>query len=92
MIEHVKELEGELDMVSKLVDRQAKLLTGVVNTIRGEPDELSLHSHHDIVELVQGVVLEVTQLRKVLERIVKEDGWLKPNSWQKEMAQAALHK
>ncbi len=51
-----KEMVEETKMTEALVQRQAGLLTGVVNAIRGEPDELYLHSHHDAPELVREVV------------------------------------
>jgi hypothetical protein len=36
------------DELSVLTKRQSDLLTGVANALRGEPDELTLWSHHDL--------------------------------------------
>jgi hypothetical protein len=53
----------------KLIMRQGRLLDGVVNAIRGEPDPDSLHSTHDaadLARLVMGVVLKARVLEKQL--------------------------
>lgn len=55
--------EDELRYLYKLVERQSGLLSGVVNAIKGEPNELTRWSHHDVPDLVQGLVYEVERLR-----------------------------
>ena len=52
------ELETELGESADLVEKQSKLLTGVVNAIKGEPPELTLWSHHDAPDLVAGLVTD----------------------------------
>ena len=42
--------EGE---AHELINRQADLLTGVVNALRGDPPELVWHSHHDAPALAK---------------------------------------
>lgn len=43
-------LREECDDQGRIIARQGKLLTDAINVIRGKPDELCLHSHHDIAE------------------------------------------
>lgn len=58
-------LREEMQHDDTIINGQAALLTGVVNAIRGEPSPLSMHSHHDVVELVQELV-KVRYQRKPL--------------------------
>jgi len=44
---HIAALELEEHFHHKLISRQGKLLTGVVDALRGPPGPLALHSHHD---------------------------------------------
>lgn len=37
--------------LTKLIDRQAALLTAAVNALKGEPPKNTLWSHHDVAEL-----------------------------------------
>ena len=57
-----KELEAEVNY--NLIERQAELLTGVVNAIRGEPPEDTLWSHHDAPKLAQDLNQENEGLRE----------------------------
>lgn len=43
-------LRAELDELHTLVARQAAILTGVANALRGPPGPLASHSHHDLAE------------------------------------------
>ena len=52
------ELETEIRESADLVEKQSKLLTGVVNAIKGEPPELTLWSHHDAPALVAELVTD----------------------------------
>ena len=60
----VRELEAEAEINHRLISRQSDLLTGVANALRGEPDELSTHSHHDLPERARAVVGELAELRE----------------------------
>jgi len=53
----------EVDALESLVARQADILTGVANALRGEPAPLASHSHHDLAERAAAMValLAVTQ-------------------------------
>ena len=53
----------EVDALESLVARQADILTGVANALRGEPASLASHSHHDLAERAAAMValLAVTQ-------------------------------
>lgn len=42
--------EKELAEAHALIARQAAILTGVANALRGEPPPLKTHSHHDLAE------------------------------------------
>jgi hypothetical protein len=43
-------LRREADEADTLIAKQRELLTGVANALRGEPDPLRSHSHHDLPE------------------------------------------
>ncbi len=53
----------EVDALESLVARQADILTGVANALRGEPAPLASHGHHDLAERAAAMValLAVTQ-------------------------------
>ena len=63
------ELRAEVSDSSRLIWKQAQLLTGVVNAVRGKPGPLELHSHHDAAELVQAVVAERDALSARLQAV-----------------------
>ncbi|MFE6966832.1 hypothetical protein ACFVAJ_17110 [Agromyces sp. NPDC057679] len=60
--ERIFELEQDVASYDLTITAQGKLLTGVVNAVRGEPGPLRSHSHHDAVELVTAVVEERDRL------------------------------
>lgn len=62
----VGQLTAELDEYAELTDRQSRILTDVVNAVRGRPEPLTHHSHHDAAELVQALVAENAALRAQL--------------------------
>lgn len=64
--EEIERLDEEESDGHRLIARQGKLLTGVVNAIRGEPDEMSMHSHHDAPELARKAMTVVHAARAVL--------------------------
>jgi len=60
--QRIAELEKEDEISACVIDIQSTLLTGVVNAIRGLPDPLHLHSHHDAIELVENAVKSIAAL------------------------------
>lgn len=73
LLGHIAALEQEEHFVHRLNTRQTKLLTGVVNAIRGEPDELTLWSHHDAPELAQRAMRVVRAANDVLKSAAEFD-------------------
>lgn len=59
----LRRMEAESDESHALIVKQSDLLTATVNALRGEPDELTLWSHHDVAELARALVDEVQRLR-----------------------------
>jgi hypothetical protein len=57
--------ERELAEYAELTERQSDLLRRTVNILRGEPDELTRWSHHDIPELVAALKAENLELRRM---------------------------
>ncbi len=53
LTQQVEQLNEESELDEKLIGAQSKLLSGVVNAVRGEPPAMTLWSHSDAVELVQ---------------------------------------
>lgn len=51
----------------RLCDRQAQLLSGVVNAIRGAPGDNKLWSHHDAPELAGRVMSELSRIAIFLQ-------------------------
>lgn len=45
-----------------ILQRQSDLLTDAVNTLRGDPGPLALHSHHDIAERIRELQLAIDDL------------------------------
>ena len=72
----VKRLCADVSDSSRLIWKQAQLLTDVVNAVRGEPGRLELHSHHDAPELVQAVVADRDALSARLQavRVLADEG------------------
>ena len=56
-----------------LIQRQAALLTGVVNALKGPPPPDTLWSHHDAPELAAQARAERDRLREVLGRILENE-------------------
>lgn len=59
----VKELEAEEGLATSLIARQALILEGVANALKGEPGPLQLHSTHDLPEVAERVITELGELR-----------------------------
>ena len=62
------ELAAETSDLSRLVARQADLLTAAVNALKGEPPELVLWSHHDVGELAAAMTAQCGDLRRLVQR------------------------
>lgn len=54
--QRVRELEAEEQTADHIINAHGKLLTEIANAIKGEPEPLSMHSHHDLPELVNALV------------------------------------
>lgn len=70
--DEIKRLTAERDAARKdvdeaetLVSKQAALLTGVANALRGDPAPLASHGHHDLPERAAAVVSERDRLQRV---------------------------
>ncbi|MGN6609965.1 MAG: hypothetical protein ACTHMS_23515 [Jatrophihabitans sp.] len=50
LADEVERRIADVEDLHRLVDKQAKLLTGAVNALRGTPPPLTLWSHHDVGE------------------------------------------
>lgn len=66
------ELERKIESLDRLCSRQSAILTGVAIALRGEPDETSAWSHHDLVERVRAVMDESKDLRGELEDLRRQ--------------------
>lgn len=49
-------MDDELEAMAQLIERQGQLLTGIANAIKGDPDALSSHSHHDLPDRAAAVM------------------------------------
>ena len=47
----IAELEAEVKCYCELQDKLSVILTNTANALKGEPDELSMHSWHDLAEV-----------------------------------------
>jgi hypothetical protein len=63
------ELQAEVDGSHDSIIRQGEILTGVANALKGQPDDLMTHSHHDLAEVAQRVVGERHDLVEVLNYV-----------------------
>lgn len=61
----INELRAELAESDALRDKMGGILTRSVNAIRGEPEPLSLHSWHDLPELIAGQMTEAAYQRMI---------------------------
>lgn len=57
----------ECEFLGEVIHRQGKLLTGVVNALKGQPPELTAWSHHDAPDLVASLVGERDDLARKLK-------------------------
>jgi archaellum component FlaC len=61
--------EAEVDGSHDSIIRQDEILTGVANALKGQPDDLMAHSHHDLAEVAQRVVGERNALIEYMKDI-----------------------
>ena len=73
------ELRADYASSHAIVVRQGDLLAGVANALRGDPEPLHLHSHHDLPELAaelraddETLKLQNAVLRAEIERLKAE--------------------
>jgi hypothetical protein len=69
------ELQAEVDGSHDSIIRQDEILTGVANALKGPPDDLMTHSHHDLAEVAQRVVGERDALIKALKVYANKAEW-----------------
>ena len=69
--ERISGLKIKEEVSSELTSRQSDLLTGVVNAIRGDPEPLHLHSHHDAPELAKSLKADNDRLREQNNNLIK---------------------
>jgi uncharacterized coiled-coil DUF342 family protein len=63
------ELQAEVDGSRDSTIRLDEILTGVANALKGQPDDLMTHSHHDLAEVAQRVVGERDALIEYMKDI-----------------------
>lgn len=68
-------LEEETDEYDRILGRQAELLTGVANALKGQPPELVMHDWSDLPSVAAAIAAERNQLRD--ERDTERAQWLK---------------
>lgn len=65
-VEAYRNLEAELNAATRLVSKLGDILTRTANALKGEPDELSMHSWHDLPEVASAMVSERDGARHAL--------------------------
>lgn len=81
-------LEDEREDYGHVLEKQGRLLTSAVNTLRGDPPPLTTWSHHDVAELAAAVIAERDQARETITRIENEVEFL--NARDQVLIRAAL--
>ena len=66
------ERDRKIEVLDRLCHRQSEILTGIAVALRGEPDESTAWSHHDLVERAQDVMREIAELRRETEELRRE--------------------
>lgn len=67
LMSEVETLKRELREGDDLRERLSDILTRSVNAIRGEPEPLSLHSWHDLPELIEALLADALRYRFMRE-------------------------
>lgn len=65
----IAELHSELKSADDLRERMSKILTDTANALKGEPDELTLHSWHDLAEKAMELKASNNSLREAFRKI-----------------------
>jgi hypothetical protein len=63
----LSEAKGEADHNYRLISRQGRLLSATVNTLRGDPPEDTLWSHHDVAELASATVARLREATDIIK-------------------------
>lgn len=58
LLDHIDHMSEEEDFCYTLNGRLSKILNDTANVLKGLPDELALHSTHDLAEVAERVVRE----------------------------------
>lgn len=79
--DHIKELEEEVEDLSKLTQKQSDLLTAAVNVLKGPPPDLVLWSHHDIADLCIDIMTvkmtldnHISELTEIIKAVIESGG------------------
>ena len=67
-----REREDEGHIADHIINAHGKLLTEIANAIHGEPEPLSMHSHHDLPELVNALVRDLDAARREREEALDQ--------------------
>ena len=69
-------LREEMQHDDTIINGQAALLTGVANVLHGEPEPLTMHSHHDLPELVLALRQRAERMERVVEAAKAYEKWM----------------
>lgn len=75
--EYICDALKEYFVLSKLQEKLSKLLTATANALKGEPEELHVHSWHDLAEVAKCTV----DVRKLLSRILHDQVVANQAAW-----------
>lgn len=73
--ELINRLRAENGNQHDLIMRQCDILTNTANALKGEPDSLSLHSHHDLAEVASKLNAERQKLISFVTEISEQFHW-----------------
>ena len=59
--------DRKIESLDRLCRRQSVILTGVAVALRGEPEDMTAWSHHDLAERVQATIEELERLREAFQ-------------------------
>lgn len=93
-VRRLRELEQEEDFNYLLQGRMGKILNDTANALKGPPDELALHSTHDLAEVAARLVREkneaVNTMTSYYDRIQKLEAANKALMHQANVANARI--
>lgn len=70
------DFQEELDKKFQTIKRMARLLTETAVSLKGLPDELTMHDWSDLPQLAQKMIDSRTELRRVLQMVGSGDEML----------------